>query len=303
MIEVFFLGTGGSVPGSKRRLPLIVMRRKGEIFVFDCGEGAQYAFIKSKLGVNKPTKIFITHMHGDHVLGLPGLIMTFSMMGRDKPIQIFGPPGIKLFLSSIFYTTLYKPSFKIEIFEIRHEGCFLDEEEYFVEAYWGEHVIPSLIFSFNEKPRPGRFNVKKALALGIPRGPLWKTLQKGQPVSIDGRVIRPEDVLSEPRPGIKIVYSGDTAPSSKMVKIAEKADLLIHEATLPDNLASKVFELGHTTPSKACQIAKKAGVKKLYLTHISPRIVDEDSFLASARKIFPNVKVARDDEIIIIKHS
>ena len=294
-LSVIFLGTSGSTPTPQRSLPAIAIRRKGEIILFDCGEGVQRQMIMAKLSFHRKMKIFITHMHGDHVLGLPGLIQTMSLFDRQRKLEIYGPKGLKEFIDVIQKTVQYTLTFPIEIHEIAKAGTICEEDEYTVFAVEVDHVIPSFAFALIEKPRPGKFYPEKAKKLGIPEGPLWSRLQRGYSVTLpDGRTVKPSEVVGPPRPGRKIVYSGDTRPCMNLVRLAENADLLIHDATLDDELAEKAYEDGHSTPSQAAEIARKAGVDKLVLTHISARYKSAEKLLEQAKKVFPNVFVAED---------
>ena len=294
-LSVIFLGTSGSTPTPQRSLPAIAIRRKGEIILFDCGEGVQRQMIMAKLSFHRKMKIFITHMHGDHVLGLPGLIQTMSLFDRQRKLEVYGPKGLKEFIDVIQKTVQYTLTFPIEIHEIAKAGTICEENEYTVFAVEVDHVIPSFAFALIEKPRPGKFYPEKAKKLGIPEGPLWSRLQRGYSVTLpDGRTIRPSEVVGPPRPGRKIVYSGDTRPCMNLVRLAENADLLIHDATLDDELAEKAYEDGHSTPSQAAEIARKAGVDRLVLTHISARYKSAEKLLEQAKKVFPNVFVAED---------
>jgi len=294
-LSVIFLGTSGSTPTPQRSLPAIAIRRKGEIILFDCGEGVQRQMIMAKLSFHRKMKIFITHMHGDHVLGLPGLIQTMSLFDRQRKLEIYGPKGLKEFIDVIQKTVQYTLTFPIEIHEIAKAGTICEEDEYTVFAVEVDHVIPSFAFALIEKPRPGKFYPEKAKKLGIPEGPLWSRLQRGYSVTLpNGRTIKPSEVVGPPRPGRKIVYSGDTRPCMNLVRLAENADLLIHDATLDDELAEKAYEDGHSTPSQAAEIAKKARVDKLVLTHISARYKSAEKLLEQAKKVFPNVFVAED---------
>jgi ribonuclease Z len=294
-LRIIFLGTAGSVPTQKRSLPAVIIQRKGEQIMFDCGEGTQRQMTRAKAGFHKKTKIFISHMHGDHVLGLPGLLQTMALLDRDKKLDVYGPPGIKRFLEDVRETVQFVLTFPVEIHEIYEAGVVCEEQEYSVQAAWANHVIPNLAYAFIEKPRPGRFYPEKAKALGIPEGPLWSKLQHGHNVKLPGgRVVKPEDVTGVPRTGRKIVYTGDTRPFRGFVKFAVNADLLIHDATLDEELAERAEEDGHSTPSQAARDAKKARVKRLILTHISARYEDTSTLLKQAQKIFRNTQVAED---------
>jgi len=294
-LSVIFLGTSGSTPTPQRSLPAIAIKRKGEIILFDCGEGAQRQMIMAKLSFHRKMKIFITHMHGDHVLGLPGLIQTMSLFDRQRKLEIYGPKGLKEFVDVIQRTVQYTLTFPLEIHEIEKPGTICEEGEYAILAEEADHVIPSFAFALVEKPRPGKFYPEKARELGIPEGPLWSKLQKGHSVTLpDGRKIKPSEVVGPPRPGRKIVYSGDTRPCMNVVRLARNADLLIHDATLDDELFDKAYEDGHSTPSQVAEIAKKANVRRLVLTHISARYRSAEKLLEQAKRIFPNVLIAED---------
>ncbi|KYH42853.1 MAG: ribonuclease Z [Candidatus Bathyarchaeota archaeon B63] len=250
--------------------------------------------IKARIGFNRETKILITHMHGDHVLGLPGILQTMSLLGREKPLSIYGPEGIAGFIEAMKRTVRFRLRFPVEVYEVG-DGLLCSEEEYEVHSTWAEHSVPSLAYALIEKPRPGRFNPERAAALGVPRGPLWSKLQRGSEVRLpDGRVIRPGDVLGPRRPGRKIVYVGDSRPSENIVKFASEADVLIHEATFADDLSERAEEEMHSTPTGAALVARKANVKLLVLTHISARYDDPRVLLEEARRTFPNVLIAED---------
>jgi ribonuclease Z len=293
-LNVIFLGTGGSIPTPKRGLPAIAIRRKTELLLFDCGEGTQRQMIQAGVGFHKKTKLFITHMHGDHVLGLPGLLQTMSLLDRTKKLEIYGPQGIKAFVEAISQTVRFSLTFPVQVSEIE-AGLVCEEKEYHVYAVQSDHMDHSLAYALIEKPRPGRFNIEKAKELGVPEGPLWSKLQGGSSVKLSsGRIVKPEMVLGPLRSGRKIVYSGDTRQSETVAKLAENADLLIHEATFDDELTERAMEDGHSTPSMAAETAKKAGAKRLVLTHISARYKDANLLLEQARKVFVNTDVAQD---------
>ena len=294
-IHVTLLGTAGSVPTQTRSLPAVLIKRQNEQLMFDCGEGAQRQMVKAKVGFHKETKMFISHMHGDHVLGLPGLLQTMALMDRQKKLEIYGPEGIKQFLECVRETLKFGLTFPVEIHEIYDIGVVCDEKDYVVEAAKANHVIPSLAYAFVEKPRPGKFYPEKARALGVPEGELWSKLQQGDTVKLpNGRVIYPADVMGSPRQGRKIVYTGDTRPFKGFAKFAAGADLVIHESTLDDTLSEKAEIDGHSTPGQAGQQAKKAKAKKLILTHISARYPDAGLLLEQAKKVFENTLVAED---------
>ena len=301
-IEVVFLGTSGSIPTPERSSPCLALRRLGELFLFDCGEGAQRQLMRSGLGFPAKLRIFISHLHGDHVFGLPGLIHTLSLLDRRAPLEIYGPPGLEAFLSCVRATIGLRPRFELIVREIG-EGVVLETEDYVVRAVWVEHSVPTLAYALEERPRPGRFYPEKAYELGVPKGPLWKQLQLGKPVRTpDGRIVRPEQVLGPPRKGLKIVYSGDTYWSEALVALAKGADLLVHECTFDNALSDRAEEDKHSTPEIATRTALEAGVHRLILTHISARYKDPGVLLEQARALFPNTMVAHDLLRIELRH-
>ncbi len=291
---IVFLGTGGGVPTPERSLSSFILNYEGQILMFDCGEGTQHQMVKAKIGFGKETKVFITHLHGDHVLGLPGLIQTMSLLGRTKKLEIFGPRGLKEFLEASRTYIQFNLRFPVEIKEAK-EGIIYKNKKFKILARWAEHSIPNLAYAFVENKKPGKFHPEKALELGVPKGPLWHKLQHGKKVKLkNGRIIEPSQVVEPPKPGIKIVYSGDTKPCKNVLKLAKNADLLIHECTFDDSLAEKAEVEWHSTPTGVAELAKKASVKNLVLTHVSARYKNAKIFLEQAKKIFPNVRVAED---------
>ena len=294
-LEVIFLGTSASIPTRDRSLPAVAVKREGEVLLFDCGEGVQRQMIIAKVGFNRKMKILLTHMHGDHILGLPGILQTMSLLGRGKPLQIYGPTGVKAFVESIIETVHFSLSFPLEIYEVTGGGRVCEGKGYELIAVFGDHTVPSLTYALAEKPRPGKFNPERALSLGVEKGPLWGMLQRGYEVTLpSGRVIRPNEVLGEPRPGRKIVYTGDTRPSDNVARLSRDADLLIHEATFADDLAERALEEKHSTFKEAAEIAKRANARFLMLTHISARYRKPETLLHEAKSIFPEATIARD---------
>lgn len=293
-MKITFLGTSGSFPTANRSLPAIAVTRDSELLLFDCGEGTQRQMVLSKTKFSSKMKIFISHMHGDHVLGLPGLFQSMSLFDRRTPVKMYGPSGLYAFVRAFKETVKFSLTFPIEIKEV-DSGVACREKEYSVDAAWVDHAIPSLAYALTEKKRPGIFYPEKAKALGIPEGPLWSRLQHKRKVTLpSGKIITASQVMGPSRRGRKIVYSGDTRPCDAVLRLAEGADILIHEATLDDSLSDKACETGHSTPSQAAGIAKEAGVKRLVLTHISGRYLHADELLEQAHRIFPAVEVAED---------
>ncbi len=294
-LRVVFLGTGGSVPTVARSLPAVLLRRQGEQLMFDCGEGVQRQMVRAKVGFHRKMKIFVSHMHGDHVLGLPGLLQTMALLGRERKLEVYGPEGIGQFLECVRESLQFGLTFSVEIREVCGDGVVCEEEDYTVEAVRSNHVVNSWSYAFVEKSRAGKFHPEKAKALGVPEGELWSRLQRGDSVELaNGRVVRSEEVVGSLRQGRKIVYSGDTRPFREFVEFAADADLVIHEATFDDALAEKAEVDGHSTPSQAALQAKRAKAKKLVLTHISARYADAGLLLEQAQKVFGDVVVAED---------
>jgi ribonuclease Z len=292
---VVFLGTGGSIPTVARSLPAVVVKRQNEQLMFDCGEGAQRQMIKAKVGFHRKMKIFVSHMHGDHVLGLPGLLQTMALLDRRKKLEVYGPEGIKRFLECVRESLQFGLTFPVEIHEVYNAAVICEEKDYTVEAAKAHHVVAGFAYAYAEKPRPGKFYPEKAKVLGVPEGELWSKLQHGDSVTLpDGRVVHPSEVLGSPRKGRKIVYTGDTRPFRGFARFAAGADLVIHEATFDDSLAEKAEVDGHSTPSQAAMEAKRAKAKKLILTHISARYADAGLLLEQAQKVFENTVVAED---------
>jgi ribonuclease Z len=294
-LHVVFLGTAGSVPTDKRSLPAVTLQRKGELILFDCGEGVQRQMVKAGLGFNKKMKVFITHMHGDHVLGLPGLIQTMSLLDRTRTLEVYGPVGLEDFVEAFEKTVHFTLTFPLEVAEIEAAGLVCEEEEYEMHMAWADHSTRALAYSFVEKPRPGRFYPERARALGVPEGLLWSKLQHGSTVKLSsGRVVNPKEVVGPSRRGRKVVYTGDSRSSEALARLAENADVLIHDCTFDDELAERAMEDGHSTPSQAAETAKNAEAKRLILTHISARYKTPSLLLKQAKKHFPKVEVAED---------
>jgi ribonuclease Z len=294
-LRVVFLGTSGSVPTLKRSLPSVVVQCSKDQWMFDCGENVQRQMMQAKVSFHRKSRVFITHLHGDHVLGLPGLLQTMALMGRTEPVQIYGPAGLKDFLVCTKETLNFGLTFPVEINQILSEGVVCDEVEYQVIATKSNHAVQSYAFAFIEKPRPGKFYPKNALALGVPAGELWSRLQKGEEITTaDGKIVKPSDVMGPMRNGRKIVYTGDTKPFDGFGKFAEGADLVIHDCTFDDSLIEKAGVDGHSTPSQAAGQAKASNAKQLVLSHISARYPDATLLLEQAKKVFPNSILAED---------
>ena len=302
VLRITFLGTGGSVPSPHRNPSAIAVRRESELFLFDCGEGTQQQMMRAKTGM-KITAIFITHFHADHVLGIPGLLQTLSLQGRTEPLEIYGPKGVRRFLHHLLSLGYASKNFDVKAIELQH-GDVIRRQNYEIKAFKTEHNIRSIGYVLEEAMRPGKFNRERAIELGLKPGPLFSKLQHGESVFVNGREIRPEDVLGPPRPGRKIVYTGDTRPCESVIQAAENADILIHDGSLAEAEKELAIEYMHSTVTEAAEVAAKANVRKLILTHISARYDDEDAkkLEEEARKIFPNTIIASDLMIIDVKY-
>ena len=294
MLRVIFLGTGGSLPTRNRNPSAIMVNREGELILFDCGEGTQQQMMRARTGMMSLSSIFVSHFHADHFLGIPGLIQTMSFMGRKEPLFIYGPDGTGEF------TELFKAfgffNFKYEIYGIQLKpGDIVERKDYVIRALKTEHGIPSLGYALIENPRPGRFNREKAVKLGIPPGPFFAELQKGNSLEVDGKLVKPKDVMGPSRPGRTVVYSGDTRPCESILEASRDADLLIHDCSFSDEMTDWAEESGHSTAGGVATLAKEAGVRRLILTHISSRYTDDvEPILTDSKKIFENVIVAED---------
>ncbi len=292
-MQIVFLGTSGSWPTPKRNVTAIAVKRGPEVLLFDCGEGTQRQFMLSKLSFMQVTRVFVSHFHGDHFLGLPGMIQSMSMNGRENALEVYGPRGVERLVTDLLSLGYFTPAFAVTAKELA-PGGEVDGGEYVVRAFEAKHTVPALGYVLEEKARPGRFSLEKAKELGIPAGPLYSRLQDGQAVKLGRKTIRPEDVLGPPRRGRKIVYTGDSMPTEELVAIARGADVLIHDATSDAALEEKANRYGHSSSRQAAQVAKEAGVGMLVLTHLSPRYEDPASVFNDAKAVFDRVMLAED---------
>ncbi|MCQ1535596.1 ribonuclease Z [Methanosarcina sp. KYL-1] len=302
MLRITFLGTGGSLPTRNRNPSAVMVNRKGELLLFDCGEGTQQQMMRAKTGMMSLSSIFISHFHADHFLGIPGLIQTMSFMGRKEPLMIYGPVGTREFTELFKALGYFNLKYEIRGVDLK-PGDILKEEEYVVRAFKTEHSVPSLGYALVENPRPGRFNRERAVELGVPPGPLFAKLQKGNSVEVEGRAVKPEDVMGAPRPGRTIVYTGDTRPCKAVLEASKDADLLVHDGSFADEMADWADESRHSTAGEAAALAKEAGVRQLVLTHISSRYSEDAApIMNDSKKIFENVIVAEDLMELEIPH-
>ncbi len=298
-MELIFLGTSSAIPSKHRNHASIALKAFGEILLFDCGEGTQRQMSCMKLSPMKIKNIFISHLHGDHILGLPGIIQSLGFRGRTEPLNIYGPPGLENIRESIMNFGYFALDFEIIMHEIK-DGTVIDNEEYTVECVKTQHNVFNLSYSLIEKKKP-KFLKDKAIELGLKPGPDFGKLHDGIEVKIEDKIIKPEQVLGECRKGLKITYSGDTRPCEDLVDLAADSDILIHESTFGDKDQAKAVENWHSTAKEAAQIAKKARAKKLILTHISTRYRKSDDLKKAAQKVFENTVVARDFMTLEVK--
>ena len=293
-MEIIFLGTSSAVHSKDRNHPSIALKAFGDVMLFDCGEGTQRQILSTKVSPMKISKIFITHYHGDHILGLPGLLQSMSLHGRETPLTVYGPKGLNSLKNAIYSLGYCAIEFPIEFIEIDSE-IIEETEEYIITSQRVKHNVPCLAYSIEEKKKP-RFLREKAIELGVPVGPAFGRLHNGEEVEIDGKIIKPEQVLGAPRKGRKITYSGDTKPCEEMISLAKDSTVLIHESTFIEKDKSNAEEHAHSTSIDAAYIAKDSNSKELILTHISTRYNKEyeEIMLNEAREVFENTKMAKD---------
>lgn len=292
-MQIVFLGTSGSWPTPKRNVSAIAVKRGPEVLLFDCGEGTQRQFMASTLSFMQVSRIFLTHFHGDHFLGVPGLVQSMNFFGREAPLEVYGPRGTEHLVSDLLTLGYFAPGFAVKAHDLE-PGVVVDCGEYTVRAFEAVHTVPGLGYALEEKMRPGRFNREKAEALGIPPGPLYGRLQEGETVTYKDKTVSPDQVLGPPRRGRKIVYTGDSMPHPTLVEMARGADVLIHDATSDTALEEKANRYGHSSSRQAAQVAKEADVGLLVLTHLSPRYEDPATILADAKAVFDRVRLAED---------
>jgi ribonuclease Z len=297
-LDVVFLGTSASTPTAKRALAATLVRRGGERLLFDCAEGTQRQLLRSDVGLVDLEEVFLTHYHADHYLGLPGMLKTFSLRGRELPLTIYGPRGLHDLVSSL-RRIFGRLAYPLEVVELA-AGATLPRDGYRLETFAVDHGVTAVGYALVEDVRPGRFDVEAATALGVPDGADRGRLQRGEAVELaDGTTVTPDQVLGDARPGRKVVLSGDTAPAASVVEAATEADLLVHEATFLADERERARETRHSTAGEAALVAREARVRLLALTHLSTRyfgheVVDE------ARQLFPDTVVPRDFDVVEI---
>lgn len=291
-MEIIFLGTSSAVHSQFRSHPSIVFKGFGEVMLFDCGEATQKQLIFAKVSPMKISKIFLTHYHGDHILGLPGLLQSMNFRDRKTPLTVYGPKGIMQLEEAIKLLNHYDFNFPLEFVELE-SGDVIEDEEYIIKTQKVNHNVESLAYSIEEKKKP-TFIREKAIELGVPVGPLFGKLHRGEEVEVNGKTIKPSQVLGSPKKSKKIVYSGDTTPCEEMIDFSKNCNLLIHESTYKNEDKDKAIQNFHSTSTDAADIAKQANAEKLVLTHISTRYKKTDDLLKEAKYKFDNTVLAED---------
>ena len=291
-LSLFFAGTAGSVPTPKRGLPALLLRAGGERILLDCGEGTQHQLLRSNVGLPDVDAIFLTHLHLDHWLGLPGMLKTFDMRARERRLEVYGPPGLHALFRQALRPVIGRTMYPLEVIELEpHEEVGFGE--FVIAAFPVSHRVEAFGYAFIEDDRPGRFDVEAARALGVTEGPDFGRLQRGE--TVNG--IAPEQVVGEDRPGRRIVYTGDTAPVQTVEVYAHRADVLVHESTFIEQDHARARETGHSTARQAALSAQAAEVRLLALTHLSTRYFPRE-IRDEAREVFENTVAPRDFDAI-----
>lgn len=300
-MQITFLGTSSGVPTRSRNVSSIALRlaQRAEIWLFDCGEGTQHQILRSDLKISQITRIFITHMHGDHIFGLMGLLASAGLAGNPHRIDIYGPPGLEDYLKASGRYSQTHFSYPIKVHAIQ-PGVIYEDDDYLVNCGYLTHRVTALGYRIEEKDRPGHFNVAKAAELGIPSGPLYGKLKRGEQITLpDGRIIHGAELCGSPQIGRKLAYCTDTIYCEGAVELAKGVDVLIHEATFAHQDAELAYQRLHSTSTMAAQVALAAQVKRLIMTHFSPRYapgndLELKDLLQEARLIFPETELASD---------
>jgi len=294
-LQLTFLGTGSGKPMPHRGVSSFTLFRDGELFMFDCGEATQIRLSESELRPGSLEAVFLTHFHGDHVNGLPGLIGSLTLNQRERPLDVVGPAGLQRWFDTLRELNILWPSFTVRIREIRDGGLVYEHPDFEVHARPLRHRVDTWGYALSEDERPGRFDVEAARELGVPEGPMFGRLQEGEAIELeDGTTIRPDQVLGPSRPGFKLAYCADTRPCEQTVELAEDADVLVHESTYPAGNETLAHRRGHSTAADAARCADEAGAHRLFLTHVSQRFTDLEALERGATEIFENTEVARD---------
>ena len=297
-MRVIPLGTSSGKPTLKRNVSALAVAREAEWLLFDCGEGTQMQITRAGLSPSRLSAVFITHLHGDHFNGLPGLLSTMGLDRRTRGLGLTGPQGIREYLDLLERLRVAFLTYPVELRQfnsLAESTVVYETAEYSVSAVALDHRLFALGYRIDERPRAGRFNVEQARKLGVPEGPLWGRLQSGEDVRlVDNSVVRSSDVMGAERPGKSVAYCLDTRPCAMAVQLARNVDLLIHEATYTEEFASEAQQYGHSTAAQAARTARDAGARRLLITHFSTRFPDPTPLLEEARAIFPDTILAED---------
>ena len=298
-MELQFLGTGAGMPSKMRNTSAVILNLSAEgegYWLFDCGEATQHQILHTSLKPRKINKIFITHLHGDHIFGLPGLLSSRAFLGGDEPLDIYGPPGLREWLETTLRITKSHLNYVLRIHEIE-EGVIFEDENFRVIMNGLKHVIPCFGFRIEQKPLAGKLLIDKAVEAGVPKGPLLKQLKDGEDVTLeDGRIVLSRDVTGEPQEGFNIAILGDTSYCEAAIELAQDVDILVHEATFDMETGNLAADYGHSTIADAARVASKAGAKTLIANHISARFMPSDiaTLKEQGKTIFPALYIAED---------
>lgn len=291
-MRLTFLGTAGSWPSKERSASAIALDLENELVLLDCGEGTQRQFFQSSASFMRVRRIFLTHYHGDHFLGLPGLIQSMCLNQREGPLDIYGPPDTEEMVGRALKMGYFTLRFPIEVHALS-PGSTVELDGYSVRTAAAEHPVPALAYRIEERAKRGRFDSTKARALGV-HGPDFARLEAGETVRLGSTVVHPEDVIGPERPGRSVVYSGDSAPTESITKLAERSTILIHEATAAADLEKEANAWGHSSSRQAAECARAAGTGALFLTHFSARYKELEPLETEARVVFAGSTAARD---------
>lgn len=301
-MRITFLGTSAGVPTRARNVSCVGLRlpQRGEVWLFDCGEGTQHQLLRSELNISQVTRIFITHMHGDHMLGLMGLLATCGMTAHARGIEVYGPRPLADYVREVSRRTQFQANYPLNVTEVKEAGVVFEDEEYTVTCAPLKHRLPAFGYRVQEKDRPGHFDVERAKEQGLPPGPLYGKLKRGERVTLeDGRTFDGADFCGPDLKGRSVVYCTDTIYCRSAVELARDADLLIHEATFAEADEGLAVRSTHSTASMAGRVAKEAGAERLYITHFSPRYfpgnqTGPEDLLKEAQAVFPSTELAHD---------
>jgi len=299
-MEIYFLGTGAGMPSKQRNVTSIALNlldERGTYWLFDCGEGTQHQILHSPVKLGRSEKLFITHLHGDHLYGIPGLLTSRSYLGGDTPLTVYGPVGVKRYIDTALEVSGAHLSYSLNVVEIEREGLLFEDDTFLVETARLEHRIECFGYRIIEKDQPGKLQLDKLAELGVPAGPIYGKLKQGQTVTLeDGRVLHGTDFVGVPIPGRKVVILGDTRYCEGAVQLAQDADVLVHEATFAMDKQELAYAFDHATSVDAARTAEEAGADVLIMTHISSRYQGEEVslLLQEAQTIHANSHVAKD---------